>query len=189
VGAVVAEIGRGLRSSLGRGPPVGRRPAGGRRLEQVVRRAQPGVIQCGSSVSRSFPRVYRAPASPRLPRRLWPRTSWPGRSSWSPASDRPRWRLHPAGLRLDRDQLPDLDRFFTVSPLVVVGSLEEDGTSNLAPKNLATPLGWSNYFGFVCTHAHRTYKNISRGGSFTVSFPGPSQVLLASLAAAPGRMT
>jgi flavin reductase (DIM6/NTAB) family NADH-FMN oxidoreductase RutF len=72
-----------------------------------------------------------------------------------------------------------------VSPLSVVGTLEEDGTANLAPKHMATPMGWQNYFGFVCTPRHSTYRNIQRDGVFTVSMPRPDQVVLASLCAAP----
>jgi len=48
-----------------------------------------------------------------------------------------------------------------------------------------TPMGWDNYFGFVCTPRHSTYVNIERDGVFTVSMPRPDQVLLASLCAAP----
>lgn len=77
------------------------------------------------------------------------------------------------------------DRFFHVSPLVVVGTKELDGSFDLAPKHMATPLGWENYFGFVCTPSHGTYVNARREGAFTVSFPRPTQVLSASLAAAP----
>jgi flavin reductase (DIM6/NTAB) family NADH-FMN oxidoreductase RutF len=80
---------------------------------------------------------------------------------------------------------PVWERFFQVSPLVVVGTREPDGRYDLAPKHMAMPLGWGNYFGFVCTPAHATYVNARREGAFTVSFPRPSQVLLTSLAAAP----
>ena len=83
------------------------------------------------------------------------------------------------------DEHPVWQRFFQVSPLVVVGTREPDGTYDLAPKHLAMPLGWENWFGFVCTPAHATYGNAIREGAFTVSFPRPSQILLASLAAAP----
>jgi flavin reductase (DIM6/NTAB) family NADH-FMN oxidoreductase RutF len=79
---------------------------------------------------------------------------------------------------------PIWDRFFGVFPLVIVGSKEGEG-HNLAPKHLAMPLGWDNYFGFVCSPRHNTYANIRRHGTFTVSYPRPSEVLLASLAAAP----
>lgn len=80
---------------------------------------------------------------------------------------------------------PVWERFFQVSPLVVVGTKEPDGSFDLAPKHMATALGWENFFGFVCTPDHATYVNAKREGEFTVSFPRPSQVLAASLAAAP----
>ena len=80
---------------------------------------------------------------------------------------------------------PLWDRFFGVFPLVIIGSKEEDGRYNLAPKHLAMPLGWESYFCFVCSPRHSTYHNIRRYGVFTVSYPHPTEVLLASLAAAP----
>jgi flavin reductase (DIM6/NTAB) family NADH-FMN oxidoreductase RutF len=85
---------------------------------------------------------------------------------------------------LTTDQ-PIWDRFFTVCPLVIVGSKEEDGQYNLAPKHLAMPLGWENHYCFVCSPRHTTYHNIRRHGVFTVSYPRPTEVLLASLAAVP----
>jgi flavin reductase (DIM6/NTAB) family NADH-FMN oxidoreductase RutF len=85
---------------------------------------------------------------------------------------------------LETDQ-PIWDRFFTVAPLVVVGSREPSGKFDLAPKHLATPLSWENYFGFVCTPSHGTYQNIKREQEFTVSFPKPDQVVLTSLSASP----
>jgi flavin reductase (DIM6/NTAB) family NADH-FMN oxidoreductase RutF len=85
---------------------------------------------------------------------------------------------------LDTDR-PIWDRFFGVFPLVLVGSKDERGTFNLAPKHLAMPLGWGNHYCFVCSPSHTTYRNICRHGAFTVSYPRPSEVLLASLAAAP----
>jgi flavin reductase (DIM6/NTAB) family NADH-FMN oxidoreductase RutF len=75
------------------------------------------------------------------------------------------------------------ERVFTVSPLVIVGSKESDGTYDLAPKHMAMPLGWGNRYCFVCTPRHRTYRNIERHGVFTVSFPNHFQVVQASLAA------
>lgn len=80
---------------------------------------------------------------------------------------------------------PIWERFFSVAPLVIIGTREADGSYDLAPKHLAMPLGWDNYFGFVCTPRHHTYQNIQREGNFTVSFPKPEQVLLTSLSAAP----
>ena len=81
--------------------------------------------------------------------------------------------------------LPIWSRFFTVAPLIVVGTKEADGNYDLAPKHMAMPLGWDNYFGFVCTPSHRTYQNIRREQAFTVSFPRPEQVILTSLGATP----
>jgi flavin reductase (DIM6/NTAB) family NADH-FMN oxidoreductase RutF len=80
---------------------------------------------------------------------------------------------------------PVWDRVFSVAPLVIVGSKEGDGRYNLAPKHLAMPLGWENYYCFACSPRHSTYHNIRDHGVFTVSFPRPTEVLYASLAAAP----
>jgi flavin reductase (DIM6/NTAB) family NADH-FMN oxidoreductase RutF len=81
--------------------------------------------------------------------------------------------------------VPVWEQFFTVAPLVLIGSRDADGVLDLAPKHMVTPMGWQNYFGFVCTPRHRTCLNIQRSGEFTVSYPKPSQVLFASLAASP----
>ncbi|MFO8099892.1 MAG: flavin reductase [Salinibacter sp.] len=85
---------------------------------------------------------------------------------------------------LDPDQ-PFWERFYMVAPLVVIGTKNDDDTYNLAPKHMASPMGWADYFGFVCTPRHKTYRNAVRHDAFTVSFPKPSQVVLASLAASP----
>ena len=87
-------------------------------------------------------------------------------------------------ITLDLDR-PWWERCFCVAPLIVVGTKEANGEYNLAPKHMAMPLGWSNYFGFICTPHHRTYQNISRERAFTVSFPTTDEVIMASLAAAP----
>ena len=90
------------------------------------------------------------------------------------------------------DKLIELDvsrsiweRFFSVFPLVIIGTRDADGVPDLAPKHLAIPLSWESHFGFVCSQAHRTYQNIRRTGEFTVTYARPSQVVLASLAATP----
>jgi flavin reductase (DIM6/NTAB) family NADH-FMN oxidoreductase RutF len=80
---------------------------------------------------------------------------------------------------------PIWERTFTVNPLVLIGTKEDNGNYNLAPKHMALPMGWENYFGFVCTPRHRTYHNARREGVFTVSYPRPTQIVIASLAAAP----
>ncbi|PID63194.1 MAG: hypothetical protein CSB44_02545 [Gammaproteobacteria bacterium] len=85
---------------------------------------------------------------------------------------------------LDTSQ-PIWDQFFIVAPLVLIGTREADGTDDLAPKHMVTPMGWQNYFGFVCTPRHRTYQNIRRDGVFAVTWPGPSQWLQTSLSASP----
>lgn len=84
---------------------------------------------------------------------------------------------------LDTTQ-PIWDQFFWVAPLVVVGT-KEDERFNLAPKHMAFPLGWDNYFAFVCTPRHETYHSVLKTGEFTVSYPRPTQVVLASLTAEP----
>lgn len=76
------------------------------------------------------------------------------------------------------------EHFYTVAPLVVIGTKENQGF-DLAPKHMATPLGFSDYFGFVCTPRHNTYHNIKKHSRFSVSFVKPDQVLLSSLAAIP----
>ena len=81
-------------------------------------------------------------------------------------------------------RFPLWDRVFTVAPLVVVGTKEDDDY-DLAPKHMAMPLGWEAHYGFVCTPAHATYHNVKEHGAFTVSYPGPDQIVLASLTAAP----
>ena len=85
---------------------------------------------------------------------------------------------------LDPSQ-PVWERVFMVAPLVLVGTREEDGAYDLAPKHMVMPLSWENHIGFVCTPRHRTYGNVKREGAFTVSYLRPSQILEASLAAAP----
>ncbi len=80
---------------------------------------------------------------------------------------------------------PVWERFFTVAPLVLIGTIDADGEVDLAPKHMVTPMGWQNYFGFVCAPSHSTCSNIERSGEFTVSYPKPSQVLYTSLAASP----
>ncbi|MGI9203309.1 MAG: flavin reductase family protein [Woeseiaceae bacterium] len=80
---------------------------------------------------------------------------------------------------------PVWDRCYMVAPLVLVGTRDDDGSLDLAPKHMAMPMGWQNYFGFVCSATHHTYTNIERTGQFTVSYTQPSQILYTSLAASP----
>ncbi len=79
---------------------------------------------------------------------------------------------------------PIWNRIFMVAPLVVIGT-KEGAAYDLAPKHMVTPIGFDNYFGFVCTPRHETYQNIKATNEFTVSFPLPDQVVLASLSASP----
>ena len=68
---------------------------------------------------------------------------------------------------------PIWERFFTLAPLVLIGTREPDGDIDIAPKHLAIPMSWDNYFGFVCTPRHATYANARRTGVFTVTYPRP----------------
>jgi flavin reductase (DIM6/NTAB) family NADH-FMN oxidoreductase RutF len=79
-------------------------------------------------------------------------------------------------------EAPIWERFFTVAPLVLVATKEGEG-HNVAPKHLALPIGWDNYFGFVCSPSHATYRNVRAHPEFTVSFPGADRLLHASMAA------
>ncbi len=72
-----------------------------------------------------------------------------------------------------------------VAPLVLIGTLEEDGQANLAPKHLAMPMGAANLFGFICRPEHATYRNVVARDVFTVCYPTPQMLLATSLAAAP----
>jgi len=74
------------------------------------------------------------------------------------------------------------DRVFMVAPLVVVGTRERN-QYDMAPKHMAFPVGFRNYFGFVCTPEHGTYQNIKSTGEFTVSFPLPDDIISVSLSA------
>ena len=80
---------------------------------------------------------------------------------------------------------PVWDRCFTVAPLVLVGTIDPDGKPNLAPKHMALPLGWDNYFGFVCAPSHGTFRNVERTRGFTVTYPRHTDVVATSLTAAP----
>lgn len=80
---------------------------------------------------------------------------------------------------------PIWERFFLNAPIALIGTSEPDGQWDFAPKHMISPMGWDNYFGFVCTPSHGTYRNIQNTGIFTVTFPRPSQLLYASLAASP----
>ncbi|HSC49576.1 MAG TPA: flavin reductase [Gaiellaceae bacterium] len=79
-------------------------------------------------------------------------------------------------------ETPIWERFFLVAPLALVATKEGDGY-DVAPKHMVTPLGRDNYFGFVCSPSHATYRNLEVHPQFTVSFPGADLIVEASLAA------
>lgn len=80
---------------------------------------------------------------------------------------------------------PIWSSFFTVAPLVLVATRERDGQHDIAPKHMAMPLGWQNYYCFVCSPRHATQRNIEATREFTVSYPRPEQIVETSMAAAP----
>lgn len=79
---------------------------------------------------------------------------------------------------------PIWSHFFTVAPLVIVGTKEGVGY-DMAPKHMAFPMGFNNYFGFVCTPNHHTYHNVVNNGEFSVSYLLPKQVIQAAISASP----
>ncbi|PWL40396.1 hypothetical protein DKG77_06160 [Flagellimonas aquimarina] len=78
--------------------------------------------------------------------------------------------------------VPIWDSTFMVAPLVLIGTKEADNY-DMAPKHMAGPVGFDNYFGFVCTPKHATYHNVLKTKFFTVSFPLPDTIVATSLAA------
>ncbi|MEN8234277.1 MAG: flavin reductase [Actinomycetota bacterium] len=84
------------------------------------------------------------------------------------------------GLECD---VPIWDRFYLVRPIVVIGTVEPDGHVDFAPKHMAGPASWQNFYSFVCCPDHATYKNAVRTGEFTVSYPTPDQIVETSLTA------
>jgi len=75
------------------------------------------------------------------------------------------------------------ERVFVVSPLVLVGTREPDGRFDFAPKHRVVAL--PGHFGFVCRPSHATWRNAARERAFTVSWPGPRQIVMAAAAASP----
>ncbi len=82
-------------------------------------------------------------------------------------------------------EFPVWEQVFTVHPLIIVGTVNKDASPNFAPKHMVFPLGWKNYFGFVCTPRHQTYKNIKETGEFTITYPKPEQLIETSLTSSP----
>lgn len=77
------------------------------------------------------------------------------------------------------------ESFYTVAPLALIGTMEVDGSPDVAPKHQVTALGHRSLIGFVCSPQHATYRNALATESFTVGFPPPEMVVAASLAAGP----
>lgn len=77
---------------------------------------------------------------------------------------------------------PIWERFFLAASLALVATKEGEGY-DIAPKHMAFPLGWQNFYGFVCSPAHATHRNIVEHGQFTVSFPRSEQIVATSMAA------
>lgn len=75
------------------------------------------------------------------------------------------------------------NRCYSVHSLIIIGSKEANGAYNLAPKHMAMPLGFSNYFGFMGTPRKTTYQNVEREKVFTVSYPKPNQLIISSITA------
>ncbi len=75
------------------------------------------------------------------------------------------------------------ERVYVVSPLVLVGTREPDGSQDFAPKHRVVTL--PSHFGFVCRPRHATWRNAVRERAFTVSWPSPRQIAMASAAASP----
>jgi flavin reductase (DIM6/NTAB) family NADH-FMN oxidoreductase RutF len=75
------------------------------------------------------------------------------------------------------------EHVFVVSPLVLVGTREPDGRHDFAPKHRVVTM--QGHIGFVCRPSHATWRNAVRERAFTVSWPGPRQIVMASAAASP----
>ncbi len=75
------------------------------------------------------------------------------------------------------------ERVFVASPLALVGTREPDGSQDFAPKHRVVTL--QRHLGFVCRPSHATWRNAVRERAFTVSWPGPRQIVMASAAASP----
>jgi len=71
----------------------------------------------------------------------------------------------------------DVERFvgsqyIQVADVVLVTTVDEDGTPNAAPKTQAMLVGRYNYYAFACCAGHHTYRNVRSTGEFVVNFPG-----------------
>jgi len=75
------------------------------------------------------------------------------------------------------------ERVLVASPLVLVGTRESDGSQDFAPKHRVVTL--ERHVGFVCRPSHATWRNALRERAFTVTWPGPRQIVVAAAAASP----
>lgn len=75
------------------------------------------------------------------------------------------------------------DRFFTVAPMVVVGTRGVNGSQDLFATHRGFPMGPENLFAFLAAPESGAVVNAVRIGEFGVSFLRPDQVVEASLAA------
>jgi hypothetical protein len=80
---------------------------------------------------------------------------------------------------------PELwERVFVVSPLVLVGTREPDGSFDLAPKHRIVTL--PGHFGFVCRPSHATWRNAVRERAvYGQLAESPTEYVMASAAASP----
>ena len=85
-------------------------------------------------------------------------------------------------LSLELDS-PIWDRFFSVAPLVLIGTTNADGSHDLCATYRAIPVGPENLFAFLASPDDAAADNARRDGCFTVSFPRPEQVVQTSVAA------
>lgn len=80
--------------------------------------------------------------------------------------------LPPAHARTHRTAEPAILYFGT--PVVLIGSTNEDGTPNLAPMSSAFWLGWRCVLGLAT--ASKTTQNLQRGGECVLNLPSVEQV-------------
>lgn len=90
--------------------------------------------------------------------------------------------LPPHLLSLELKQ-PLWSRFFSIAPVVLVGTRNEDGSQDLFTTHCVLPLANPNRFAVLVPPSTPTARNAAREGAFAVSFPRPGQVVEASLAA------
>ena len=80
-----------------------------------------------------------------------------------------------------RENLPIWDRVSTVNPLVLVGTKEEDEGYDIAPKAHGLSAGLGQLLRLCLYAAPPDLRQPRREGVFTVTYPRPTQVVLASL--------